>query len=191
MQKLTFPSVLLFSFFCVSESVHLLFNQCVRKQIPRQVKWQTALTTVVLDGNVFNGQLVLTSHPNEQWASSPDGTHGMGRRLGDDHLETHNNDSNRHVLTIVSVDATSSSSLLSSVSALWGLTCLKITAILEHSSYFAINFLYISRTTASRSAMDSIRRFLIGCRAGLQKQRSAQALSSANTCKPTKPPQVK
>lgn len=44
----------------------------------------TELTTVVLDGDVFTRQLVLASHTNEQWASSPAGEKGPSRRRGRD-----------------------------------------------------------------------------------------------------------
>lgn len=47
-----------------------------------QTRRGTELTTVVLDGNLFSWQLMLTSHTNEQRTSSPAGIRmkQVGRR---------------------------------------------------------------------------------------------------------------
>lgn len=52
--------------------------QC--KWIMADTERGTELTTVVLDGDVFSRQLVLASHTNEQWTSSPAGTRMKGRK---------------------------------------------------------------------------------------------------------------
>lgn len=71
---------------CVSLNVGIDLGCSVRG------KWQTErgteLTTVVVDGDVFGRQLMLASHTNEQWASSPAGTRmkqveRKGRKAGE------------------------------------------------------------------------------------------------------------
>lgn len=53
--------------------------QC--KWIMAETERRTELTTVVLDGDVIGQELVLASHTNEQWASSPVGRVGK-RKCG-------------------------------------------------------------------------------------------------------------
>lgn len=54
--------------------------QC--KRIMAETQRGTELTTVVLDGDGFSRQLVLASHTNEQWTSSPAGARTEGGRDG-------------------------------------------------------------------------------------------------------------
>lgn len=50
------------------------------KQVTGRQRQETGLTTVVLDGDVVSRQLLLASHTNEQWTSSPVGRIGAGAR---------------------------------------------------------------------------------------------------------------
>lgn len=62
---------------CLCASVHLWRDlECGVSEVvaDRKEKKKTELTTVVLDGDVFGRQLMLASHTNEQWTSSPAGT---------------------------------------------------------------------------------------------------------------------